>query len=615
MEIKTLACQHGTFSFFADDTYVGKSLEAYGNYSEDEVSIFQKCLKPDSVAVEVGANIGALTVPMSRLCKKVFAFEPQPENFGLLRQNLIVNLCNNVIALPLAVGSNRGEISVPSLAELRHFNFGNVVLGVPKVKNTVKMVTLDSALFDKVAKVHFIKADVEGMELDVLKGAEKIITRDRPYLYLECDRFEKAPDLIGWLLDHGYRCFWHRPPLFYKDNPRSNPHNIWNGYIVSINLICVPEEWKMAVTGLDEAGDARIDPQMYERELKRWQRLWDTNPEDPELGFRVAHYHNLMNNPFMARKMIAKNLAIDPKHDGTLHMRGMLDLQDGNYAEGWPAYELRYTMKDREGFGYRDHDAPHWDGTATDKTVLIWCEQGFGDTIMFCRFMDRVLELAPNAILEVPSALHELIDLSNIVPNGRLIRQGRTLPPYDYHCSIPSIPATLGFTTEAEIRRGPYLFADKSMVDSWRKRDTPRIGICCKGGAASERAYSRDIPKEMVMELAKEFGPFMELEHVGQWDGYADTACAITALDLVLTVDTSVAHLSGALGTRTWLMLSSDPDWRWQRDRSDSPWYPSMKIFRQRTFMDWKPVIADIRDHLRQEKNDGIPVTKRHATG
>ena len=81
----------------------------------------------------------------------------------------------------------------------------------------------------------------------MLKGAERLIARDRPYLYVECDRYEKAPELLGWLLDHGYRCFWHRPPLYYKDNPRGYKHNVWNGYIVSVMLICIPEELPMTI--------------------------------------------------------------------------------------------------------------------------------------------------------------------------------------------------------------------------------------------------------------------------------------------------------------------------------------------------------------------------------
>lgn len=176
------------------------------------------------------------------------------------------------------------------------------------------------------------------------------------------------------------------------------------------------------------------------------------------------------------------------------------------------------------------------------------------------------------------------------------------MPDYELHCSLPSIPATMGMKDIGKIY-GKYLHADPKMVSHWTKAKPamPKIGICTRGGIASERAYSRDMPIELGDALADKFGPFMSLANEGQWESYADTAAAIESLDIVLTVDTSVAHLSGALGAPTILMLSSDPDWRWQRDRVDCPWYPSMYITRQRNFMDWSDVISDVESMLDRE--------------
>jgi hypothetical protein len=200
--------------------------------------------------------------------------------------------------------------------------------------------------------------------------------------------------------------------------------------------------------------------------------------------------------------------------------------------------------------------------------------------------------------LEIQPQLFELFEFSNVVPKGKLFRLGREMPVYDLHCSLPSLPATLGMTDTGPII-SKYLYADQAMIASWCKDNyMPRTGICIKGGIASERAYSRDMPQELADSLAEQFGPFMSLSNEGQWESYADTAAAISSLDLVLTVDTSIAHLAGALGVPTYLMLSSDPDWRWQRDRTDSPWYPSIRIFRQKHFMDWSNVIGDISERL-----------------
>jgi FkbM family methyltransferase len=595
MKVKKLPCRHGTFSFYSDDEFVGRSLELYGEYSPDEISIFNMVLRPGDVAVEVGSNIGALTVPMARLCKRVYAFEAQPENFELLKKNLRENDIDNVSPFQIAISDVSGATHVSSLEFLGHHNFGRVETGTGDSR--VELATIDH-LLRREMKIKFIKIDVEGGELEVLRGAADIIKRDRPLLYVENDRQDKSAELVGWLIDNGYRCFWHRPPLYYENNFRNHRINAF-GNIVSLNMICYHEDTGTQIDRLEEVDDHRVDPEMHDREAARALRRLDKNPNDLEARFVAAHYTNLKGEVFEARKLLAENLKRDKDHVGTRAIQGLMDLQAGNFADGWPAYELRYSQHEPKGFGFRVHDEPHWDGSPTDKRILIWSEQGFGDSIMFVRFMKKVLELAPNAILEVQPQLFELFELSDIVSEDSLFRVGRVLPVYDYHCSIPSLPAALGLTEENQLHvHSPYLFADQKMVESWKKRDAPRIGVCLKGGAASERAYSRDMPQELMEPLARDFGPFMSLENLGQWESYADTAAAIMALDLVLTVDTSIAHLSGALGKPTWLMLSSDPDWRWQRDRTDTPWYPTMRIFRQQQFMNWKSVVEEVAYHL-----------------
>ncbi len=480
-----------------------------------------------------------------------------------------------------------------SYEKMVHKNFGGIETGYGDLK--VEVTTLDNYAW--TSKIHLIKIDAEGNEIEILKGAEELIKKWRPMIYIENDHVEKSTELISWFLDHDYRLWWHRPPLFYQGNYKGEEKNVFQT-LVSINMFCAPEESGVEVFFLQEVADPRVDSKMYERELKRTLRHLERNTMDFDSRFKAAHFHNLLGQTKEARQCIALNLSLDGGNVGSLAIQGLMDLQDGNFEKGWPAYELRYKQAAAHGFGFRPHDVPHWDGTATDERVLIWCEQGFGDSIMFGRFMKNVLELAPNAILELQPQLYELFEHSKIMPEGQLFRLGRTMPDYKYHCSLPSIPATLKFTKEEQVHSKPYLFADPEMVEGWYKRSTPRIGLCTRGGAASERSYSRDMPTSDISRVTKDFGPFMSLNNDGQWESFADTATAIAAMDLVLTVDTSMAHLAGALGTPVWLMLSSDPDWRWQRTRSDSPWYPSMKIFRQKEFMNWTNVVEEIRYNL-----------------
>lgn len=602
MQVETKACRHGRLSFYTDDSYVGKSLKLYGDYSEDEVSMFKNVLRPDDVAVVVGANIGALVVPMAKLCREVYAFEPQPENYQLLVENVRQNgLDDKVHCFRSAVGHRVGKTKVPSLDKLGHVNFGCVEVGSGEIE--VDGTTLDLILSRVDDPIRLIMLDCEGSERDVLLGAQHLIKKNRPLLYVENDRQEKSAELVGWLIDHDYRCWWHKVPLFYDGNFFGEKTNVF-GIVQSQMMICVPDEKRTHVSVLDEVADMRVDPQMYQREYKRMLKRLDRDDGTLDDRSAAAHYASLMGHTTMARQLLRENLAIDPVHVQSLKMTALLDLQDGNFRDGWVGYEMRYMQNNPESFGWRPHTGEPWQGQETDEVVLIWAEQGFGDSIMFVRFMDEVLRRAPNAILEVQAQLFELIELSNIVPKGRLFRLGRTMPEYKYHCAIPSLPSVLKIEREDQIRREPYLVADPKMVDRWAKLYTPRIGLCLKGGVASERAYSRDMPQEVFDPVARRFGPFVTLENHGQYYNYAETAATIKALDMVITVDTSVAHLAGALGAKTFLMLSSDPDFRWQRHRSDTPWYPSMTIFRQRDFMDWSwvtiAIAAVLENHSRK---------------
>ena len=141
----------------------------------------------------------------------------------------------------------------------------------------------------------------------------------------------------------------------------------------------------------------------------------------------------------------------------------------------------------------------------------------------------------------------------------------------------------------------PYLHADSGLIETWRERGNPSsIGICHRGSPKSERPLTRDIPAEFFDPLNARYAPFFMLHQNGQFENFADTAAAIAGLDLVITVDTSIAHLAGAMGKPVWLLLSTDPDWRWGLQGDSTIWYPSMRIFRQHKFRDWKSVIDDV---------------------
>ena len=239
-------CRHGPMLFNRNDQYVGESLRRYGEFSPGESDLFRQIVQPGMTVVEVGANIGAHTVELSRLAGpagRVVAFEPQRLVFQVLCANLALNSCANVHALPYAVGAQTGEILVPVLAPDRRNNFGGLSLRDATQGERVRLVTIDDLA---LGACHVLKLDLEGMEVEALKGAARTIATHRPFIYAENDRRDRSEELLGLLAGWNYRLYNHHPPLFAADNFAGETANVF-GNIVSINVFCVPGERNIAV--------------------------------------------------------------------------------------------------------------------------------------------------------------------------------------------------------------------------------------------------------------------------------------------------------------------------------------------------------------------------------
>jgi tetratricopeptide (TPR) repeat protein len=277
-----------------------------------------------------------------------------------------------------------------------------------------------------------------------------------------------------------------------------------------------------------------------------------------------------------------------------------------DYAAGWKLFESRLALPDATRF-----DAPVWDGAPTDRVVLVHAEQGIGDTLQFCRFLPHAAARAPIVFLGPTSC-------------ARLFRSFATLctvctdlavPPTELHCALMSLPGVLGIQEAEFAAKLPYLHPDPADVAAWRQRLAPlpglRVGLVWSGNPKFGADRRRSLPLAAFAPLFAVPG----VSFVGLQKGeaaaaeiaalnllnltdvapdltdFADTAAALTALDLLITVDTAVAHLAGAMLRPVWMLNRVDTDWRWQRARTDSPWYPSLHLFRQATPGDWKPVI------------------------
>jgi FkbM family methyltransferase len=255
-DAKLLKTRHGPMLALSGDRFISRSLEVYGEFSAAEWALLAQLVKPGMTVVEVGANIGAHSVALARACfpGPLYVFEPQQRIFQLLCANLALNGIRNAIAFPEACGETAGVVIVPPLDYSAEFNFGGVsvhpddgALRGWKVRAT----PLDSL---GLANCHVIKIDVEGFEAQVLRGAAETIAKFRPLLYVENDRPALQGELIALIAGMGYRQYWHLPPLFSANNFNGAAEDVF-GQIVSLNMLCIPQERETVVQDIEP-----IDP-------------------------------------------------------------------------------------------------------------------------------------------------------------------------------------------------------------------------------------------------------------------------------------------------------------------------------------------------------------------
>jgi FkbM family methyltransferase len=244
------------------DFFMQGSFELYGEYCPAEWDMLRQVIRPGMTVVEVGANIGAHSVDMARACAPgpFYAFEPQPRIFQILCANLALNDIGNALAYPEGCGEAEGEAVVPLTDYTKEGNFGSLSLepaGQPGIK--VRIRTIDSL---ELGACGLLKVDVEGFEPQVLRGARKTIERCRPVIYIENDRSFHQQEIISLISEMGYRLFWHTPPLFTPDNFNGTAENIF-GRIVSVNMLCLPDERRTVVQNLQQ-----IDPANWTSPVK-----------------------------------------------------------------------------------------------------------------------------------------------------------------------------------------------------------------------------------------------------------------------------------------------------------------------------------------------------------
>lgn len=405
------------------------------------------------------------------------------------------------------------------------------------------------------------------------------------------------------------------------------------GHLNLGNALQAKGEFEQAKAEFAEA--ARLRPNLAEahnnlgnalRELGRLDEAMAAIQRAMELKPGSAEVHNNLGNVLKDQCRLNESIAaferaieIDPlltePHWNLSHAL----LLSGDFKRGWEAYEWRWTEKSQ--FAKRSFVQPQWDGRDLNgQTILIHAEQGLGDSIQFVRYVALVAHRGGKVIVECQPSLVKLFRGS--IEAQEIVARGQRLPAFDFHCPMLSLPLAFGTVLNSIPNPGAYLKADPQLAQSWKQKlgdsgDRVRVGIAWAGNPmhVKDRTRSIALPRWAPLAEAKNVIFYslqkgltsapappagMELiDLTAELGDFADTAALVENLDLVVTVDTAIAHLAAAMGKPVWVLIAFSPDWRWMLGRSDSPWYSSLRLFRQPRFGDWDSVIQTVAAELR----------------
>lgn len=342
---------------------------------------------------------------------------------------------------------------------------------------------------------------------------------------------------------------------------------------------------------------------------------------DPECPSVWAHRGYLLmasHRPAEARVCYEKALAKNPTGNDENWAYALLHLAEGDFLTGWRLYEWRWQREEGKHYLESWPRAPRWlgDWSIQGKTVLVLCEQGMGDTLQFCRLAPRLVELGATVKLHVQKALAPL--LARSFPEVEVIANTEGVGGFDFFVPLLSLPLALKLTVNT-IPCRPYLKAEPILIKRWLKRLgaklRPRIGLAWSGNPNPKSDHKRTIPLADLAPILNrdadfyvlqkdvretdDLTAFPNLRYLPEaLDGFDQTAALAMCMDRIITIDTSIAHLTGALGLETWMLTPYHACWRWLLERDDSPWYPSLTLFRQPTPGAWGPVIERVAERL-----------------
>ena len=394
---------------------------------------------------------------------------------------------------------------------------------------------------------------------------------------------------------------------------------------ISERALALRPDYPEALTNL---GNAQRDLGRLEEAETTLRRALALRPTEIGAYNNLAITFQAQDRPYEALAVLDLAAALNPNDSEIQHHRAMLLLRQGRLREGWDGYEWRFRTKQAGSSYARYAGQPRWHGEDLDgHTILLVPEQGFGDTIQFVRYAPLVVARGGRVLIAVQKPLDRLLDVSLDRLGGvARVNIGEPMPAYDVHCRLLSLPRIFETTLDTIPASIPYLHPEPEAVARWAARlypDKPglRVGVVWAGNPRHIGDRQRSLPFAALAPLwrvpgIRWFGLQLgdraadlaraEVEHrphaiddlSSELSDFADTAAAMAGLDLVISADTAVAHLAGATGRLVWVLLPAVPDWRWLRSGRDSPWYPTMRLFRQNERRSWAPVLEAVADAL-----------------
>ena len=363
---------------------------------------------------------------------------------------------------------------------------------------------------------------------------------------------------------------------------------------------------------LDNLGIVLVDLGRLEEAVAHHERALAVRPDSAEAHYNLGSALQRQGRYAEALACYGRALSLKPDHAGAHLNRSLALLITGQFEEGWTEYEWRFAVARYD----RNFDRPLWSGEAlTGRTILIHAEQGFGDTLQFVRYIPLVAKRGGTVVLEVPRPLVRLV--RSVEGASEVLAAGDPLPAFDYHCPLLSLPRVFKTDLATIPSTVPYLGVPAGASAAWAERIVSasglRVGVVWAGtavGAIDLRLLEPLWDLAGVSWFSLQAGDRsadislldrVDIADLSSWlTDFTETAAAVCELDLVISVDTSVAHLAGALARPTWLLLPYRSEWRWLIEREDSPWYPTARLFRQRKDGDWPSVAREVAASLAQ---------------